>query len=404
MRGFRLSPIAAIVAALTLSSSTEAQRLGPEMPRPRLSSQADTNDAVAYLELGMTSVAEEPEIAAAAFYWAARLDPSSPGALYGRKVALLIRQPRLLNQYYDGGRAARNNRGTLLAIDSLQLRALHLDPLMFRMLDRTLIFTYYYNNFRNRGGTLSRREFDRELQSELSSERAATRAWVLYGAGQFDQAVAQYDIAIASARGQEISLRIERARTLSLRSRDREAADEFRKAVDLLRARDERRGEYVIFYDSKALLLHSMGILYTRQNQLDSARALFGRAMEEDVSFWPAHVELGRLALTQNDSITAVSELGLASELAIDEPHIHFMYGEMLNATGQHAEAVEAYRKAIAMEPRYAAPYFGLASALEGTGDAAAAKTQYQEYLARAPRRDQALRNRATARLTALGR
>lgn len=401
MRAFRFVVAAAIVASATLASSLESQRLGPEVRRPRLAAQADTNDALAYLELGMTSVAEEPEIAAAAFYWASRLDPSSPGALYGRKVALLIRQPRLLNQYIDGGRAARDNRRTLLAIDSLQLRALHLDPLMYRMLDRTLIFAYYYNAFRNRGGTLARREFDRELQFDLAAEPPATKAWVFYGAGQFDLAVQQYDDALRGAR-EPINLRIERARTLSLRSRNSEAVEDFRKAVGLLRERDERRDEYVVFYNSKALLLHSMGVLFARENNLDSARTLFGRAMEEDVSFWPSHVELGRLAITQKDSVTAVSELGLASELASDEPYIHQMYGEMLNATGQYAEAISAYQKAIAIEPYFAAPYFGLALAHDRAGDAAAARTQYAEFLKRAPRRDQALRDRANSRLAAL--
>lgn len=364
---------------------------------------ADTNDAVQLLELGMSLVAEQPDAAANAFYWAARLDPSSPGALYGRRVALLTRTQQRLTQYMEGGRRARENGNEFRAIDSLQLRALHLDPLMFRMLDRTLLFTYYYNAFRRRGGTLTRREFDRELQFELQAEPAATRAWNFYGAGQFDRAVTEYDVAIRQSRN-PVNLRIERARTLSLRSRDREAIEEFGRAYEALKARDERRGEYVVFYDSKALLLHSIGILHTRRNQLDSARALFGRAMEEDISFWPAHVELGRLALAQNDSVTAVSELGLAAELATDEPYIHHMHGEMLFKTGQHAEAVEALKKAIAMEPYYAAPNFVLAQALERTGDVASAKTHYERYLVLSPRRETQQRALATARIAALSR
>lgn len=395
--------VPAVLAILALTTVAEAQRLGPEVARPRLAASADTNDAMAYLEYGMAAVVEEPERSAQAFYWAARLDPSSPGALYGRKVALLVSSTRLLNQYYEGGRSARANRSLLMGIDSLQLRALYLDPLMFRMLDRTLIFSYYYQNYRSRGGTLTRREFDRELQYELSSEPPATKAWIFYGAGQFDQAVLQYDDALRRARN-PINLHIERARTLSLRSRDAEAIEGFRKAVDLLRERDERRGEYVVFYDSKALLLHSMALLYRRQSNLDSARALLGRAMEEDVSFWPAHMELGRIALTQADSVTAVAELGLASELATDEPYVHHLYGEMLHATGQHAEAVAAFRKAVEMEPYFAAPQFGLAQALEKVGDTDAAKAAYQRYLVLAPKREQASRTTATARLAALGR
>lgn len=398
----RKHTLAFLVAFLTVSPSLGAQRLGAEVARPRLAASADTNDAMAYFDVGMSSVTDDPETAAAAFYWASRLDPSSPGALYGRKVALLVRNHRVLTQYIEGGRSARANRSMLMGIDSLQLRALHIDPLMYRMLDRTLIFTYYYNNYKNRGGPLLRREFDRELQFEMSTELPATKGWMYYGAGQFDLAVAQYDTAMRRARN-PIALRIERARTLALGSRDGEAIEEFRKAVDSLRVRDERRGEYVVFYDSKAMLLHSMGVLYRRQNNVDSARALFGRAMEEDVSFWPAHVELGRLALAQNDSVTAVAELGLASELAVDEPYVHHLYGEILAATGQHGDAVGAFRRAIALEPLYAAPVIGLAAALERSGEKTAAIEQYRRFLAIAPRREQELRGRATARIAALG-
>lgn len=395
--------LALCLAASALPHVADAQRGNNEVRRPRLAAQADTNDSVLYLELGMSSINENAETAADAFYWASRLDPSSAGALYGRAVANIMRRQQLLTQYYEGGRRARENRAEFLASDTLQARALKHDPLMFRMLDRAMIFTYFYNNYRRSGGDLTRREFDREISFELQGYPPATRAFVYYGMGQFDQAVTEYDAAIRSSRD-PASLRISRARALALRSRDREAIEEFGRAIEALKTRDERRGEFVVFYDSKALLQHSIGVLHARQKSLDSARAAFGRAMEEDVSFWPPHVELGRLALSQNDSVTAVSELGLAAELATDEPYIHYMYGEMLHATGQHAEAIEALRKAIAMEAFYAAPHFVLAQALEKTGDAAAAKTHYERYLALSPRRETANRNAATARLAALGR
>ncbi len=397
----------AILAALQLAAavpSAGAQRLGPEVPRPRLGAAADSNDALAFLEHGFASITENTTDAARAFYWAARLDPSSPGALYGRRVALLMERPRELTQYMEGGRRAQENK-TFLAIDSLQLRALQLDPLMYRSLDRALLFAYYYNIYRTReGGTLSRAAFDRELQYALAGEAPATRAWVLYGAGQFEQAVAQFDEAISRARNNSTGLRIEKARTLSLRDRNAEAITEFSRAYEALKARDERRGEYVVFYNSKALLQFSIGMLHVRMNALDSARAAFGRAMEEDISYWPPHVELGRLALKQQDSVTAVSELGLAAELATDEPYIQYMYGEMLHATGQHVEAAAALKKAIDLEPYYALPHFVLGQALEKAGDGAAARTHYARFLQLSSSRDAQRRTTATARLNALPR
>jgi tetratricopeptide (TPR) repeat protein len=391
----------ALLGALLIAAPSGAQRLGPEVPRPRLPAAADTNDALVYLEHGMDIITEKAEEAANAFYWSARLDPSSPGALYGRRVALLMRRPGDLNNYMTYNRRARENK-EFLSIDSLQLRAQRLNPMFYRSLDRVLLYTWYYNDHRRAGGTLSRAEFDREVQYILSSAPPATRAFLMYGLGQFDQAIDEYEAAIRAARN-PISLRIERARVLGLRQRYGEAVAEFQRALTALKARDERRGEYVVFYDSKALLEHSIGLMLMRAGANDSARAAFGRAMTEDLAYFPAHLELGLLALSEKDTVTAVSELGLAAELAVDEPYVHYLYGSTLVATGQHGDAVAPLRKAIEMEPLYSLAYVSLGDALAGTGDKPAAKAAYERYLALAPRRETQLRADVTRKIAGLG-
>lgn len=391
----------ALLGALLITAPASAQRLGREVPRPRLPASADTNDALVYLEHGMDIITEKAEEAANAFYWSARLDPSSPGALYGRRVALLMRRPGDLNNYMTYNRRARENK-EFLAIDSLQLRAQRLNPMFYRSLDRVLLYTWYYNDHRRAGGTLSRAEFDREVQYILSSAPPATRAFLMYGLGQFDQAIDEYEAAIRAARN-PISLRIERARVLGLRQRYGEAVAEFQRALTALKARDERRGEYVVFYDSKALLEHSIGLMLMRAGANDSARAAFGRAMTEDLAYFPAHLELGLLALAEKDTVTAVSELGLAAELAVDEPYVHYLYGSTLVATGQHGDAVAPLRKAVEMEPLYSLAYVSLGDALAGTGDKPGAKAAYERYLALAPRRETQLRADVTRKIAGLG-
>ena len=79
------------LCVLVSVSAAEAQRLGPVEKRPKLAAGSDTNDPGAYLSLAIRSLEEKPDEAAAAFYWAARLDPSSPEALDGRRAALLMR-------------------------------------------------------------------------------------------------------------------------------------------------------------------------------------------------------------------------------------------------------------------------------------------------------------------------
>ncbi|MGK4301757.1 hypothetical protein, partial [Klebsiella pneumoniae] len=66
--------------------------------RPPISSQyggpADTaaarNSADAYMAYGLTKLGLEPDTAAAAFYWASRLDPWRAEPLYARSLAILL--------------------------------------------------------------------------------------------------------------------------------------------------------------------------------------------------------------------------------------------------------------------------------------------------------------------------
>src|SRR5712692_402598 len=67
--------------------------------RPRLAAEADTNDAVSYYQLGVERLERNPDAAAAAFYWAARLDPLSAQAWYGQYVAQLAHSSSRLVHY-----------------------------------------------------------------------------------------------------------------------------------------------------------------------------------------------------------------------------------------------------------------------------------------------------------------
>ncbi len=376
-----------------------AQRLGPEQRRPKLAADADTNDASAYLAHGVRSADEAPDLAAAAFYWAARLDPSSADALYGLRVASLMRKPTDLSAYIVSTRRARENK-KFLQLDSLQLRALRLNPLFHRRLDYTMIMAYYRYAFKDDVGSMSRREFEAQINEILLKEPPAVRADVMYGQGRLDQALIEYEDAIRVSRF-PIGLRLDRARVYAMKGDLPKALAEFGTTLGMLKARDEKKDGFVIFYDSKALVEHSIGLLHARAGSVDSAKAAFGRAMTEDLAYFPAHVELGRLALEQKDTVTAVSELALAADLAADEPYVHYLHGGMLVATGQHAEAVAPLKKAIDLEPLYAAPHAALGTALERTGDKAAATAAYERFLVLAGRRDPQ-RNAVTQRLGAL--
>ena len=141
-------------------------------------------------------------------------------------------------------------------------------------------------------------------------------------------------------------------------------------------------------YNSKAAIEHSIGMLLEAHDRPAEAREAYGRALQEDVSFYPAHLRLGMLALGAKDTTTAVSELDLAVQIAGDEPYVRYVAGYSLAALGHRPEALAQINKAIEIDPFYALPYITAADLLEKNGEHAAAKVTYQQYLKRAPKAD----------------
>ncbi|MBX7118608.1 MAG: tetratricopeptide repeat protein [Gemmatimonadaceae bacterium] len=377
-----------------------AIRLGPVERRPRLAADADTNDAGAYFAHASRLLGENPSEAATAFYWAARLDPSSAEALDGRRVSMLMRKYPLLKMYMEGGRRARQNKD-LKSLDSLAMRAVRLDPLYYRKYDLPALMEYYRSMLRQDYPNASAADINGAIRDYLQGGSPYMRGWVAYSEGRLGDALTAYADAMKRVKNKGFLL-TETARVLALQGLLPSANDRFREAAVELAKVEEDRDEDVVFYNDRALVEHSRGVIFAKLGQADSARAALGRAITEDLSYFMAHVELGRLAITQHDTATAVAELGLAAELAADEPWVHYLHGSTLVAAGQHADAVAPLRKAITLEPLYAAPYFSLGQALERTGDTEAARQAYLGYLQRSPRREIQSRQQANERAASL--
>lgn len=285
-------------------------------------------------------------------------------------------------------------------MDSLRFRALRLDPLFYPKF-YTIAERAYLRNENREYAAMDPQSFEQDVNMYLGRRASYVRGRVMYANGRLDQAILEYDDAIN--RWKEIpSFRMERARVFATQGQVGRALDDFRDAVAQIKAREDKPDVNVIFYDNQAIAEYSMATLHARAGNLDSARAAYGRSAAEDLSFFPAHIGLGLLALNASDTTTATSELAIAADLAADEPYVHHLYGSVLLMAGQAAEAVAPLRKAIDLEPLYAAPHLSLAQALERTADNEGAKSAYARYLALSARRDPG-RGAASQRLTALG-
>lgn len=393
-------PVQLLSLALLSLPLTAQARLGPAERRPKLAADADTNDANAYFSHAARVLAERPNEAAQAFYWAARLDPSSADALDGRRAAMIMRRLSTFKLYMEGGRRARESK-ELKALDSLAMRALRLDPLYYRKNDHAMLTTYYRNELRQENPTAAQGDIDRYVRDMLYNGSVSMRAWVEYSEGQFGPALSDYEVAMKQSR-EPGYFRLQRGRVYALQGKFPAAIAEFRLASEAYAKREADRDENVVFYSSRAIVEHSLAIAYSRIAQLDSARAALGRAISEDLSYFMAHVELSRLALAAKDTATAVSEMSLAADLASDEPYVHYLHGSMLLAAGQAAESIAPFKKALELEPFHAGSHFDLAMALEKTGDKDGARASYTRFLSLASRRDVQRRQAATERLAGL--
>ena len=226
------APILAAAGLLRLSLSLAAQNVPA---RPPLHG-ADTNQAAAYYQYGLSMLAQDPFKAADAFYWAARIDPSWAQPLYAGRIAYLMgADDRVVIGYMDGNRSFTRSKDAR-RIDSLELRARMLDPFMPRDPDK-------------------------------------------------------------------------------------------------------------------------------------------------DLSYYPAHMRLGTIALSTGDTATALSEMDLAAQINNDEPVLQATYGTILAQSGHIPEAQQHLHRAVELDPFYANSYYVLGRVDEFTGKSSEAAGDYRAYL-----------------------
>lgn len=398
------------LASLVPLSAVPAQGKVPK--RPKLEAGADTNHAPTYYRHGLRVLEQRPEEAAAAFYWAARLDPGWAQPLYARRIALLMTNPSFLVRYFTGGRRARQSK-EVKSIDSLELRARMIDPFVIRDLDRQFIVGFFTADWeldlRRQGlqvDAVTRQSLSYYIERELGSDASVwLKADLAASERRFPEALDLYRKALGRFKDDVASIHVDRAHVFYLIGSDDSARVALELALDDLRKRDVK--EFVRLYESKAVLEHGIGMVHERSNNLEAAREAYGRALQEDLAYYPAHVRLGLVALAAGDTATALSELALAVEIKGDEPGLLTTYGSVLAQMGKFQEADGQLRRAVELEPYYPAPRYLLGRIADLTNKPAEALDHYQAFLARAPGRDARLtevKSRVSALTTTAGK
>jgi tetratricopeptide (TPR) repeat protein len=363
-----------VLSALCLTATAAAAQKVPK--RPELFAGADTNSWFTYYQAGLSNLRRRPDIAADDFYWAERLNPGAPEPLYAGWVAYWKRRPDRFWDYIAGKRYVVESK-EVQHIDSLRLKALQRNPMMYQGLWIEL--------------------FEDEASLNMSLD-PAMQGIIAYAHGNPMKAAERLGVAVKSKDNR--SFRYDRALALYQIAQYDTAANELQILIDDMKKREEKK--LVRMYESKQMYEYAIGILMLAKGDTSAAREALGKALTEDLSFAPAHVALSHLSAATGDTATAVQELSQAVEIDSTDVIAQYELGVHLMMQNKTDDAKVHLRKAIALEPYFAQPYFPLAYILEFDENNKEAADMYLAYAARATRSEEQRANLARTKAAAL--
>jgi tetratricopeptide (TPR) repeat protein len=327
---------------------------------------------------------QSPQKAADAYYWAGRLNPVWAEAFYGRRIALLLSDMRMLTRYWRGDKSAVRET---MWIDSLYLYALTLNPFLGPSLDHLIldaVIQEYSRQYANSSGA-SPNEVAYQVQNYVRMGPPEWQAMRAYRDGRYEEALALYAKAIPRSK-QKGSILAERGRLFYQIGQHDSALVMLTQALAELRKTD--KDDLVFFYESKALMEQRIGMIHRVKGDKPAAREAFGRALAEDLSYFPAHVQLAYLGLESGDTATVMNEMDLAVSIKPDDPGIRYQYGFALGSLNKLKEAELQLQKSIELDPDFAAPHFTLADVYQATGRRPQAVKEYETFLSLAAKND----------------
>jgi len=159
-----------------------------------------------------------------------------------------------------------------------------------------------------------------------------------------------------------------------------EAIAEFRKAVELFEASEERT-----FGNQDLVMAHiSLGVAFKENGQLDESMAEYEVALhlgpdEKGASF--AHNNLGNTLISKGEFDEAIAECREAIRYWPENVKAHNNLGLALAKKGHGDEAIQHYRRALQLDPKFAGAHNNLGNALRKKGQLDEAVAEFHEAI-----------------------
>jgi Flp pilus assembly protein TadD len=230
------------------------------------------------------------------------------------------------------------------------------------------------------------RHFRRGL--EIAPDHAELRnalGWTLFQAGRTDEALAEYN------------------RALAANPKSAKAHNNLALAMVELGDFDGAAGHFQasLEIEPAAEIYSDLGFTRARLGRSDEALADYRKALALDPDCASAHVNLAVMSVQAGDLAAAESHYRRALP-GRPTAQTYNGLGYVLAQAGRSGEAIAEYRKAIAADPKFTPAYNNLAEALTDEGKLAEAAEAYRLSLAQRP--DPAVYNALAALLRQLGR
>ena len=129
-------------------------------------------------------------------------------------------------------------------------------------------------------------------------------------------------------------------------------------------------------------LFYNFGLLYLQENDPERAMVQLKKALEVRPDYLPARVELARMALKEENYLSAEEHLSKILQQNGKSAQAHLALGLAYKGMGQYDKALKEYEVAEKLDPDLAAAYLNRAIVLHRHKDAPERALElYQKYL-----------------------